>query len=138
MITHTLSPDLEYYIGKLQPQYESDGHARIGQMLDQYEVPFFYKQATLICENGRRKIWRPDFTLPTYNSTVIEYHPNDDPTSNASIKSDIYKLNGITAIFLDKTNLTNPDWQQRLYEQLEKIYRHPLVYLSDQFLQSRH
>ena len=54
MSTETLSPDLEYYIGKLQSQYESAGQEKIGRMLDKYGIPFFYKQATLICDNGRR------------------------------------------------------------------------------------
>jgi len=39
MSTKTLSPDLEYYIGKLQPQYESKGQEMIGRMLDQYGIP---------------------------------------------------------------------------------------------------
>ena len=95
MSTKTLSPDLEYYIGKLQPQYESEGQEMIGRMLDEYEIPFFYKQATLICENGRRTIWRPDFTLPTYNNTVIEYNPNGRFSSGANSKSDVYRQNGI-------------------------------------------
>jgi len=67
MSTETLSPDLEYYIGKLQPQYESKGQEMIGRMLDQYGIAFYYKDPYLLWENGERKVKRPDFTLPTYN-----------------------------------------------------------------------
>ena len=73
MSTKPLSSDLEYYIGKLQPQYGSAGQAKIGRMLDTYHIPFFYKEPLLVWEDGQRKLRRPDFTLPTYNNTVIEY-----------------------------------------------------------------
>ena len=127
MNTKTLNQDLEYYIGKLQPQYESAGQEKIGRMLDQYGIPFFYKQATLICDNGRRKIWRPDFTLPTYNNAVIEYNPNDRRTAGAGSKSDVYRQNNVAALFLDRSDLAKPDWQQRLYDRLEEIYHQPFA-----------
>ena len=127
MSTKTLSPDLEYYIGKLQPQYESDGQAKIGRMLDQYGIAFFYKQATLICDNGRRTILRPDFTLPTYNNAVIEYSPNDHCTAGAGSKSDVYRQNNVAALFLDRSDLAKPDWQQRLYDRLEEMYHQPFA-----------
>ena len=127
MSTKTLSLDLEYYIGKLQPQYESDSQAEIGRMLDQYGIAFFYKQATLICDNSQRTIWRPDFTLPTYNNAVIEYSPNDHRTDSAGSKSDLYRQNNVAALFLDRSDLAKPDWQRRLYDKLEEMYRQPFA-----------
>ena len=138
MSTKTLSPDLEYYIGKLQPQYESAGQAKIGQMLDQYEIPFFYKQATLICDNGQRKIWRPDFTLSTYNNTVIEYNPNDHRADSAGSKSDLYRQNNVAALFLDRSDLVKPDWQQRLYDRLEEMYHQPFAQRDSRNAQARY
>ena len=125
MSTKILSPDLEYFLGKLQPPYESQGQAKIGRMLDQYGIPFFYKQATLIFDNGRRTVWRPDFTLPTYNNAVIEYSQNDGRA--ASSKSDLAKRNNIAALILKPSNLAGPDWQQRLYDRLEQIYHQPFA-----------
>ncbi len=131
MSTKTLSPDLEYYVGKLQPQYDSATQAQIGRMLDQYGISFFYKQPMLICDNGERKVWRPDFTLPTYNNAVIEYDSKSDRAIDAgerSIREYTYRQNGIGAIFLDRFDLARPDWQKRLYDQLEEIYHKPLAY----------
>ena len=138
MSTKTLSPDLEYYIGKLQPQYESAGQAKIGQMLDQYGIPFFYKQATLICDNGRRKIWHPDFTLPTYNNAVIEYNPDDDRTAGTDSKSDVYRQNDIAALFLNRSDLVGPDWQQRLYDRLEETYHQSFAHRGNQHPQDHY
>ena len=48
MSSTTLDPDLEYYIGKLQPPYELKAQAEIGRMLDQYGIPFFYQHPMLV------------------------------------------------------------------------------------------
>ena len=127
MNTKTLSPDLEYYIGKLQPQYESEGQARIGRMLDEYRIPFFYRQATMVCHNGRRTIWRPDFTLPTYNNAVIQYCPNGSGSTGAGSKSDLARQNNIAALFLKDSDMVGPDWQKQLYDRLEEMYHQPFA-----------
>ena len=134
MNTRTASSDLEYYLGKLQPPYDSPQQAQIGRMLDEYGIPFFYKQPLLICEHGRRTLRRPDFTLPTYNNTVIQYDIASQGTfdgGNHRRTSETYRLNGIAALFLEPSDLARSDWQQRLYDRLEKIHRQPLTYLRD-------
>ena len=131
MRTKIANPDLEYYMGKLQPDYESTAQAKIGRMMDEYAIPFFYKQPLLVWENGRRRIKRPDFTLPTYNNTVIEYVPLRDEAAKRD--SHLYRQNNITALFLKDSDLANPNWQQRLYEKLEEIYHRPRSLLVDSY-----
>jgi hypothetical protein len=41
--TKTPDPDLDYYVGKLEPEYESKNQQTIGHMLDEYHIPFYYK-----------------------------------------------------------------------------------------------
>ena len=134
MTTQPSIPDLDYYVDRLQPPYNSAGQAEIGRMLDQYGIPFFYQQPALICEKGRRTIWRPDFTLPTYNSLVVEYDSARHGAFEASsrrTRSEVYRLNGIAALFLEPSDLARPNWQQGLYDRLEESYRQPLAYLRD-------
>lgn len=138
MRTRTPSPDLEYYLGKLQPQYESEGQARIGRMLNEYGIPFFYKQATMVCDNGRRTIWRPDFTLPTYNNAVIRYCPNGNGSPGAGSDSELARQNNIAALFLNESDLASPDWQKRLYDRLEELYHQPFTQRHSGFPQSRY
>lgn len=138
MSTKTLSSDLEYYIGKLQPQYESEDQAKIGHMLDQYGIPFFYKQATLVQDNGHRTIWRPDFTLPTYNNAVIEYSSNGDDSTETNSKTDLARHNNIAALFLNRSDLVGTDWQQRLYDRLEEMYHQPFVQRHSRSPQGRY
>ena len=123
MRTKTLDPNLEYYIGKLHIDFESAGQAKIASMLDKYGIPFFYKQPTLIVDNNQRKILYPDFTLPTYNNTVIDY-----VSDNSANKKATYKQNDIASLFLNDSELARPNWQQKLYEKLEDMYHKPLSY----------
>jgi len=75
---------------------------------------------------------RPDFTLPTYNNAVIQYCPNGNVSSGAASKSDLARGNNIAALFLNGSDLVGPDWQQRLYDHLEKIYRQPFAHRANQ------
>jgi hypothetical protein len=138
MNTRTPSPDLEYYVGKLHPQYESEGQVKIGRMLDEYGIPFFYKQATMVCDNGRRTIWRPDFTLPTYNNAVIQYCPNGEGSPGPGAESDLASRNSIAALFLKGSDLVGPDWQKRLYDRLEEIYQQPFAQRCSRTPQGRY
>jgi hypothetical protein len=108
-------------------------------MLDQYGIPFFYRQPILICENGRRKIHRPDFTLPTYNNTVIEYDPdrNGDARARHPLPTDnVYRQNGIAALFLDRSDLAPASWQQQLCDRLEEAYQQPLTHPAETIVQT--
>jgi hypothetical protein len=134
MKTKTQDHDLEYYMGKLDPEYESEGQEKIGQMLDEYRIPFFYKNPILLWEDDERRIRRPDFTLPTYNNTVIEYAPVSDEASKRD--SHIYTENRIAALFLQDSDLTGPDWQQKLYDKLEERYHQPQNFPIDRYQQS--
>ncbi|MEN6425872.1 MAG: hypothetical protein ABFE13_10950 [Phycisphaerales bacterium] len=123
MIAGTSRQNLEFYVGRLQPQYHTDGHAQIGQMLDNCGIPFFYRQPLLICADGRRGIQRPDFALPTYNNAVIEYDPDNDTDLALAARDSIYRRNGIAALFLQPSDLAKRHWQERLYDRLEEMYR---------------
>jgi hypothetical protein len=52
--------------------YESTEELKTGRMLDQYGIPFFYKQATIIYHEGRNEIWKPSFTVYTCGGLVID------------------------------------------------------------------
>ena len=97
--------DLEDRLDPLEPRYTSRAHVRIGRMLDQYGVLFYYNQPRLILTQGQHEIWHPAFTLPYYNSLVIEYAALDTPEQRADVahRQEVYKDNGIAAIFLAET-----------------------------------
>ena len=94
--------DLEDRLDPLEPRYTSRAHVRIGRMLDQYGILFYYNQPRLILSQGQHEIWHPAFTLPYYNSLVIEYAALDTPEQRADVahRQQVYQDNGIAAIFL--------------------------------------
>ena len=129
MNTKTPDKTIEYYLSDPKPQYESKGQEMIGRMLDKYGIAFYYKDPYLLWENGERKVKRPDFTLPTYNNAVINYIPRLNQATERV--KDIYKENWTAALFLDDDFLAKSDWQQRLYNELEKISHQGLDYLAN-------
>ena len=129
MNTKTSDRDLEYYLSDPKPQYESKGQEMIGRMLDKYAIAFYYKDPYLLWENGERKVKRPDFTLPTYNNAVIKYIPRLNQATERA--KDIYRENWTAALFLDDELLAKPDWQQRLYNEFEKISHQGQAYLAN-------
>ncbi len=116
--------DLEYFMGKLDPPYESQEEARIGHMLDDYGIPFFYKQATLLQDQGQRKVIHVAFSLPTYNGIVIDYIV--DPSSqDYQNKKTLYEQNQLPAVLVTPEYLKNPTWRQDLYDKLKELYHRP-------------
>lgn len=116
---------LEYFMGKLDPPYESKEQAQIGHMLDKYGIPFFYKQATLVQDQDQRKVIHVDFSLPTYNGVVIDYIA--DPNSrDYQHKKILYYQNQIPAVLITPEYFESPTWQQELYKKLKELYCRPL------------
>ncbi len=120
------NPKLEDMISALDPPYESKEELKIGQMLDRYGLPFFYRQPTIIFVQGKNKIWRPTFTLPTYDSLVIDYiarPEGQDSQPPIQQTKQVYEQNQIPAILLSQPNLNYPNWQPTLYDKLNRISR---------------
>ncbi len=112
---------LEDRLGPLEPDYKSRGEAQVGRLLDRYGLPFFYEQPTLIYDRGKHRIWRPDFSLPSYNGLIVEYAGMPDvPDYAAGIrhKRRAYSANGIPALFVYPTALRGRHWPQRLIRQV--------------------
>jgi len=121
------SPALEDRLVGPDYPYESKEEASIAKMLDSYNIPFLYKQPTLVIENGKRCIEYADFFLPTYNGLAIDYIIE----SNSAIyrrKKNIYQDNQIPAVMMSRKNMQGPDWQKKLFNRLQYIYRNRSVY----------
>ena len=93
--------------------YESEAERSIADMLTSYGIPFYYKQPTLVVENGRKSIEYVDFFLPTYAGLSIDYFA--DPRGHAyQRKTRVYSENQVPAALLTKRDISGRNWQQRL------------------------
>ena len=63
MKNETEEPELEDMLTELDPLYESKEELKIGRMLDQYGIPFFYRQATIIYDQGKNEVWKPSSSI---------------------------------------------------------------------------
>lgn len=118
----TVPKILENELTELDPPYESLNELQIGRLLDQYGIPFFYKQPLIIYNQGHNEIWKPSFTLPQYGCAVIDYVV-DPRKSVLEQKINVYKYNQIPATVLGPPDLDKPNWQESLYKKLKKEHK---------------
>ena len=102
------------------PPYESREELKIGRMLDQYGIPFFYKQPTVILNRNSNEIWYPGFTLPHYGGIIIDYI---EQQRQAAERINIYRYNQTPVTILGPKDLDKSNWQELLYGKLEQSYR---------------
>ena len=128
MKNETETPELEDMLTELEPPYESKEEMKIGRILDQYGIPFFYKQATIIYDQGKNEVWKPSFTVYPYGGLVIDYVPGSEQSQKDELlrKEQVYGYNQIPAVLLGPKDLTEPNWQEMLYGKIEQTYRQPV------------
>ena len=113
--------------GDRASRYRSEAERSIADILNAYGIPFYYKQPTLVVDNGHRCIEYVDFWLPTYAGLSIDYLV--DPRGDAyKRKMRVYSENQVPATLLTKRDISGRDWQQRLYRRLEQMYHEGLAY----------
>ena len=131
MIAINTRPILEDRLVGPDYPYESKEEAAIAKMLESYNIPFLYKQPTLVIENGKRCIEYADFFLPTYNGLAIDYIIE----SNSAIyrrKKNVYQDNQTPAVLMSRKNMQGPNWQKKLFNRLQNIYRSRSAYRQRQ------
>ena len=107
-------------LSELDPPYESIEELKIGRLLDQYGIPFFYKQATIVYDQAKNRISKPSFTLLSYGGTVTDYVAAPDE-QQVLRKEQLYRYNQIPAIVIGPPGLDKPNWDKDLYEKLERM-----------------
>ena len=114
--------ELSDMLTELDPPYESKEELKIGRMLDQYGIPFFYNQPTVIYNEGQNEIHKPSFTLFSFGGTVIDYVAGfgEEPRLQ---KEQLYHYNQIPAVLMGSKDLEKPNWDKDLYQKLEQVYR---------------
>ena len=116
---------LDEMMGELDPPYESKEELKIGHLLDQYGIPFFYKQPTIIYDQGKNEIWKPTFTLFPYGGLVIDYVAGSEQAQKGELlrREQVYRYNQISAVLLGPKYLTEPNWEELLYRRIEHMYQ---------------
>ena len=129
------NPELEDMLTELDPPYETKDEMKIGRVLDQYGIPFFYKQATIIYNEGKNEIWKPSFSIYPFGGLVIDYvHDSEQAVENELIRREqVYRYNQIPAVVLGPKSLAEPNWDNKLYDKIKQTYQQTFDY--SQYLQ---
>lgn len=125
MKTEIEDEKLEEMLTELDPPYESKEELKIGRLLDQYGIPFFYKQPTIIYDQGRNEIWKPTFTLLPYGGAVIDYVAAAERQQLLQ-REQVYRYNQIPAVVVGPPDLDKPNWDANLYRKLQRMSHQPL------------
>lgn len=113
--------ELEDMLTELDPPYETMDELKVGRMLDQYGIPFFYKQPTIIYNQGTNEVWKPSFTMFSYGGSVIDYVPGSEEVQIPT-REQLYRYNQIPAVVVGPKDLDKPGWEASLYGRLEQAY----------------
>ena len=102
--------------------YRSRGESQIAQCLADHGVPFLYEHPVAVIDQGKTRMWYPDFQLRGYG-ILIEYGGRlDDPdyASGWERKKRVYAANGLSAIMLEAQDL-RADWPDPLLGRIEGV-----------------
>lgn len=125
------SARLEDRLAPHEPPYRSRGEAQIGRLLGRSGIDFHHERPTIVHDRGHYRIWKPDFTLPSYGSMIIEYAGMmDRPEYAAGIrhKKRAYARNEISALFLYPLDLRLPDWPNHVIRLIERCRKQTARY----------
>ncbi len=120
--------ELEDKLTDLDPPHESEEERQIGRVPDQYGIPFFYGQPTIVYQDGQKELWKPAFTLPSYGGLVVDYVPGSGQPQSQDVltREQVYRSNQIPAPVMGPPDLDKPNWGKDLHAKFEQLYRQVL------------
>lgn len=97
---------------------------QIARLLDREGIAYFYEYPLAVVDQGKLRIWYPDFLLPRHGM-IIEYfgvNGNSAYDERTRHKMEVYKQAGIEGLFLTKDSFKG-DWPTRIMSQIESILK---------------
>lgn len=108
-------PEFMGYQDKLWNNYKSDGEKRIGTYLQKRNINFSYERPVAVVDNGKTKLWYPDFFLDDFH-VLIEYlgmNGNQESAKINDYKRGVYRANRFDVIEVYPTDFME-NWQHKI------------------------
>ena len=102
--------------------FRSWGETQIARMLNHHRIPYLYEHPLAVVDEGKTRIWYPDFQLAGHG-VLIEYCglPNDPRyAAGMARKRDVYHENGQSVLMILPDDL-HGDWPNRILGRIEYI-----------------
>jgi hypothetical protein len=103
-----------------QNPFRSQGETQIARCLARAGIDYRYEHPLAVVDDGRVKIWYPDFQFTRYG-IIMEYCGlTEDPAYRNGMKKkqEVYQANGLTALIFTP-DLFKGDWPNRLLNCIE-------------------
>lgn len=119
--------DYHYLQPACRPQYKSRVERQIGDLLAERQIPFIYEKPTAVIDDGKLKVWYPDFNLQ-YGLLIEYFGMNGDKhyTEQARHKLRVYRENQFDTIPLYPADII-PGWQGNLIDRIGGILERRLI-----------
>lgn len=104
--------------------FKSKGEIQISRFLDRSGIAYLYEYPFAVVDQGKVRIWYPDFQLPEYG-IILEYFGVNGKKSydeQARHKIEVYGKMGLDGIFLTNASFKG-DWPGRILGQIEGILK---------------
>jgi len=110
--------DYHYLQTGRRPEYKSRVERQIGDLLAERQIPFTYEKPTAVIDDGKFKVWYPDFSLQ-YGLLIEYFGMKGDKhyTEQARHKLRIYRENQFDTIPLYPPDII-PGWQNHLIDRI--------------------
>lgn len=121
---------------RLWNNYKSHGERKIAEYLEGRKFDFSYEKPIAVLDNGKTKIWYPDFYLNEFH-ILVEYfgmngHPHNDRLNEHKIA--VYKANNYDLIEIYPNDFRK-NWQEaideKVYETLDNRVRSYVSKIQD-------
>jgi len=109
-----------------RPQYKSRVERQIGDLLAERQIPFIYEKPTAVMDNGKLKIWYPDFSLQC--GPLVEYFGitgDRDYIQRTRHKLRVYHANQLDTIPVYPSDII-PNWQEQLMARIGTVLENRL------------
>ena len=104
-------------------KFRSKGEEKIANFFDKNNIKYLYEFPLAVLDDGKLKIWYPDFRLPEYG-IVLEYlgmSKDNTYEKTTKHKKKVYCLNQLEVIFFEYKDFDNSNWNNMLLNQIGNI-----------------
>ena len=111
----------------INPSYKSWGEEQIARLLDRNRIAYQYEYPVAVVDEGKTRLYYPDFRLPEYGLIIEYFGVNGDSGYDRQRKHkiNVYKKAGIDGLYLTRNSLRG-DWPTRIMGQIEDTLKNRL------------
>ena len=104
------------------PAFRSWGEEQLARLFERNKIAYQYEYPLAIQDQGKVRVYYPDFRLPEYGLIVEYFGVNNDPAYDKCTehKMEVYRRAGVDGLFLTRNSLRG-DWPARILGKIEGI-----------------